>query len=527
MNFLQKFSFITTTCLILYSNQALGQWTKYYSLYEEADSSFNLDYESLTLFTWDSSSVGAIGSAFTNKTINWDRIKLGFYSQIEKADGSIIRSSASPKLIANRDLHFSEPQAIFPQLNLGFNTESILPSASFSRYYRFGCFKLGESGYLWQTRDTNQIIGKPIISPNDTLIWLLSYQNGNPDLFNKVRVSTGDTIFSVPYSAIAPKAHLSNNSEYRLTTIGENEDSLFFDFTYVDTASFNLLGYFKASKAILVYSKTSLSPLDSFFYFDYNQQKEMRAISTSGTKPLYFDLDYTLFPGPPKTAHQVISIKDWQRDSLATINFFSSYNYLNPSGRLHLPSLKLVKQEGFILLNTDYYYENPFMQGDINTANRLMLFDQGMNLKYDIASTGFDHDKYIRDLVIGHDGSIYFVGYENGQSYFYTFGMISPSGSHPWFSKFLNIEKEIAPEVDISLYPNPSNGKLTLANYSRGFENLTLTIFDIQGKFIENNIKPDFSGNLRLPAELSNGIYYLKVQGRDQTTKTFKVLLKR
>jgi hypothetical protein len=245
----------------------------------------------------------------------------------------------------------------------------------------------------------------------------------------------------VQYSAIAPKAHLSNNSEYRLTSIGENEDSLFFDFTYVDTASFNLLGYFKASKAILVYSKTSLSPLDSFFYFDYNQQKEMRAISTGGTRPLYFDLDYTLFPGPPKTAHQVISIRDWQRDSLSTINFFSSYNY--------------------------------------------------------------------------------------GQSYFYTFGMISPSGSHPWFSKFLNIEKEIAPEVDISLYPNPSNGKLTLANYSRGFENLIITIFDIQGKFIGSNIKPDFNGNLHLPSELSNGMYYLKVQGRDQTTKTFKVLLSR
>jgi hypothetical protein len=77
---------------------AFGQWTKYYFLYEEADSSFNLDCERLTLFTWDSLGAGAMGSAYINNTIYQGRIKLGFYSQIEKAGGSIRGSSASPQV---------------------------------------------------------------------------------------------------------------------------------------------------------------------------------------------------------------------------------------------------------------------------------------------------------------------------------------------------------------------------------------------------------------------------------------------
>ncbi|MGK0406549.1 MAG: hypothetical protein ACJAZH_000362 [Roseivirga sp.] len=200
-------------------------------------------------------------------------------------------------------------------------------------------------------------------------------------------------------------------------------------------------------------------------------------------------------------------------------NFFSSYTYLNPSGTIHLPALKRKSQQGFTLLNTDYY-DNLYKSGDLYTANRLMPFNKGMNLKYDIAVTGLDGDKYIEELEIGQDGSLYLIGFESGQRCFYTFGMISTSGSHPWFSKFLNREKETASKVRISTYPNSSSRNFTIEWL--GAQNGEAKLLDLKGQVLPRINLTQGIGILNTAGHLPNGMYLIGLSSSEGEVRTQK-----
>ncbi|MGO2401767.1 T9SS type A sorting domain-containing protein [Mesonia sp.] len=75
-------------------------------------------------------------------------------------------------------------------------------------------------------------------------------------------------------------------------------------------------------------------------------------------------------------------------------------------------------------------------------------------------------------------------------------------------------------DIQISIYPNPSNGSIFVSQ----LDNYTMNVFDLTGKqvFTKNNLNANEEVNL---SSLETGIYFVKVESNDKQ-KTIKLILK-
>tara|TARA_R110001592_G_scaffold262565_2_gene527821 strand:- start:38588 stop:40168 length:1581 start_codon:yes stop_codon:yes gene_type:complete len=508
---------------ILYSTHSFSQWTSSNGFAELANPTLNVSSESIkSIQIWNDSLVGCFGQSYLNLSGAYSSV--GYYSTMKKSNGELNSSLLAPRVLPiTNPYNMADIQNIYPELGLGLSEERKLSFFGSTPSYHFGCFKLGSSQYLWQSPDTIQIASKPIIENGDTLIWLLTIKNKFPQKFIKVNLITGDTVIVHNYSQIVPKSQNPNNV-FSPQFVGQSNDSIFIEYISIKPNSFDSIGKILGIKKIRVYKFSNFTLLDSFDTGLIDILKEMIPVNTNDAKPFYRDEENTLFPGSPNTALRSIRLTSWKRDSIKKLSFYSEYYINSTTGSVFLPHVRIFKQFDYTLIWTDTYYPNQFDPAFDNIASRLLMFDQNYNLKYQIASTDFDIDRIIYDLVVDSDGAVFFKGQQRSTNEFFDVGKIDPNGNHPWFKNFVG-QDELSLRPLLNLYPNPSRGQLTLSNYPYDFNKVQLALFDVQGRIMDASLQADLNGLINLPSHLSNGFYYLKIKDSLNTDETFKVLL--
>jgi subtilisin-like proprotein convertase family protein len=87
--------------------------------------------------------------------------------------------------------------------------------------------------------------------------------------------------------------------------------------------------------------------------------------------------------------------------------------------------------------------------------------------------------------------------------------------------------EEFAGDQNITVYPNPSSGVVSLSILNAQFQNLQITVTDIQGKLIysaiEKNVNAAFKKEIDLQ-EQAKGLYFINVIG-DQKTASLKLIV--
>lgn len=81
---------------------------------------------------------------------------------------------------------------------------------------------------------------------------------------------------------------------------------------------------------------------------------------------------------------------------------------------------------------------------------------------------------------------------------------------------------ELALGSSINVYPNPTNGQLTL-NTTNFSKNLSYELYDSQGKLIQECASFSDGHTLSI-SEFVNAVYYLKTSSDNQPIQTFKII---
>jgi len=81
---------------------------------------------------------------------------------------------------------------------------------------------------------------------------------------------------------------------------------------------------------------------------------------------------------------------------------------------------------------------------------------------------------------------------------------------------------ELALGSSINVYPNPTNGQLTL-NITNLNKNLAYKLYDSQGKLIRECVSFSDGHTLSI-SEFTNAVYYLKISSDSQPIQTFKII---
>lgn len=88
--------------------------------------------------------------------------------------------------------------------------------------------------------------------------------------------------------------------------------------------------------------------------------------------------------------------------------------------------------------------------------------------------------------------------------------------------------EEFSELQNIVVYPNPSNGLVSLNILNAQFENLQIIVFDVQGKLICNTIEKNVNNTFKKEIDLqekAKGMYFINVFG-DLKTASLKLEIK-
>ena len=159
------------------------------------------------------------------------------------------------------------------------------------------------------------------------------------------------------------------------------------------------------------------------------------------------------------------------------------------------------------------------MKHIIIIANILLLFSN-LKLNAQNAFTAAGNNAF------GAGGS---VSYSMGQVAYETSSNIKGSistGVQQAFEIFsVDIFEQVFEDFSISVYPNPSSGKITLVTSTLNYEDLSYQISDLNGKDIASNIL-NLKTNIIDMLELPTSIYFITILKDGIKIKTFKILKK-
>ena len=82
---------------------------------------------------------------------------------------------------------------------------------------------------------------------------------------------------------------------------------------------------------------------------------------------------------------------------------------------------------------------------------------------------------------------------------------------------------ELALELDISIYPNPTNGQISINTPILSKGELYYSLFDLSGKSIKNGRLQNHTNHLNLDQN-SNGTYLLSIYSEDAFVQTFQII---
>jgi hypothetical protein len=134
----------------------------------------------------------------------------------------------------------------------------------------------------------------------------------------------------------------------------------------------------------------------------------------------------------------------------------------------------------------------------------------------DISTTGGD--------AAGAGGSAsYTVGQLNYETYFGSNGSVALGVQQPYEISVVGIQEVGGIALGLNVYPNPTTDYLTLNVEHYLDDNLTYTLYDLNGKVLASN---HVSGNLTT-IEMSNydpATYFIKIEQNSTQVKTFKII---
>ena len=93
-------------------------------------------------------------------------------------------------------------------------------------------------------------------------------------------------------------------------------------------------------------------------------------------------------------------------------------------------------------------------------------------------------------------------------------------GFHQTNWKFVGLE-DFAPNYEAIIFPNPTQDVLNIKTSS--FENLTYTLYDVQGKLVVQDILSAEQTPIQV-SQLAPGSYSLTLNNETQNLKTFKLI---
>ncbi|WP_196889626.1 T9SS type A sorting domain-containing protein [Aureivirga sp. CE67] len=103
-----------------------------------------------------------------------------------------------------------------------------------------------------------------------------------------------------------------------------------------------------------------------------------------------------------------------------------------------------------------------------------------------------------------------------------TNGSVEQGVQQPYDISVINVN-EIAIDLELSVYPNPTKNYLVLE--SKDTDNLNFQLIDVIGNVIENRKVNSESLNINLEKHPA-AIYFLKITKNNQLVKTFKIIKK-
>jgi len=154
--------------------------------------------------------------------------------------------------------------------------------------------------------------------------------------------------------------------------------------------------------------------------------------------------------------------------------------------------------QGFVFTNGEPIAERGFQWREKGTGNwtKVTVTDTTFNISYALAgltkNTSYECFVYMKAPTIQHGDTVQFT----------TLG------------DTVGIVNYLPGTSNISIYPNPTDGQLRITNYELR-ENTTIEIFSIVGQVVGTyRIRPEATKMLIDISHLSNGIYFMKIDGK-------------
>lgn len=143
-----------------------------------------------------------------------------------------------------------------------------------------------------------------------------------------------------------------------------------------------------------------------------------------------------------------------------------------------------------------------------------LICTTGLHAQETIPATGGD--------ATGAGGSLsYTVGQVVYTTATGTNGSVAQGVQQPYEISVTTVVNEMAINLEMSIYPNPTTNYLTLKVEET--DNLTYQLYDLQGKVIESKALNSTYTNISLEVQPS-ATYFLKVTKNNQIVKTFKII---
>jgi type IX secretion system substrate protein len=99
------------------------------------------------------------------------------------------------------------------------------------------------------------------------------------------------------------------------------------------------------------------------------------------------------------------------------------------------------------------------------------------------------------------------------------------TGSGARVQNTAGIEQIKANGNQLTLYPNPSTGKLYISNFDASQKNANIEVTDVTGKLIAKQPSPINNGLVELNLDVNNGVYFVKVVTDNGNTQVQKVII--
>lgn len=192
--------------------------------------------------------------------------------------------------------------------------------------------------------------------------------------------------------------------------------------------------------------------------------------------------------------------------SVSYINF--DYAITNEFGKIQDIDLFVGTENG------EYHYTIDFTDSTTNSSLQLKLDDVLTDI-FGIGNVPEDQYMYIRAELKSE------IQYSSSDKRNTTFDIFHALTNPIWFSKWSTLNVNEVLNAGVSIYPNPTNDKITVSTSTSDYQ--TIRLFDQTGKVL---LQLPFNGNSTIVelGSFAKGIYYIQLQGTMASSGVYKII---